>query len=454
MSTTLEEKIRQFVKVYFKSKQGIITENGNVLTVTYPDTGETFEYTYEQAIARQTKAQLITVGSPAFQQILKECLEKGAPCQIQINPKENVEALIRSYFKDTLYECQNCFKLSTDKETIHICHRTQPCYHKINYGKIESVNISRSETSKYFLFYNSVVFQNKLRPKSEEQLSILIDEKSNIFSCEEFNEDNFRNSAIEFQDTKSKLKPEVFDMLKTKVEEELITVLQEKVLLYDLSLGKEKKVKLRAFDKRLRRERREQVISKKHDFDYVKWQSNYEKLVKREEDSYVTSLSIRFINLLVINTTKLKFEIHLDNRATITGSFVLGINKPLETSCSICHTTITEGYATQDGLYVCGDCIRQSVDSGKCYSKKANLMFDKKLGEYIERDGGFICSVCGKKHSKLLEFKCSHDNSSICIYHYGTCDVCGKVFSKLNLTYTDEFERQMCPKHAKPRIEV
>ena len=47
-----------------------------------------------------------------------------------------------------------------------------------------------------------------------------------------------------------------------------------------------------------------------------------------------------------------------------------------------------------------------------------------------------------------LEFKCSHDNSSICIYHYGLCDVCGKVFSKLNLTYTDEFKRQLCPKHA------
>jgi hypothetical protein len=97
---------------------------------------------------------------------------------------------------------------------------------------------------------------------------------------------------------------------------------------------------------------------------------------------------------------------------------------------------------------VCGSCVRQSIDSGKVYSKKAALKTDETLNEYIEKDAGFVCSVCGKRHSRLLEFKCSHDNSSVCIYHYDLCDTCGKVFSKLNLSYTDEFKRKLCPKHA------
>ena len=109
----------------------------------------------------------------------------------------------------------------------------------------------------------------------------------------------------------------------------------------------------------------------------------------------------------------------------------MGINQPSEVTCPICHSTFTEGYATQDGQYVCSECTRQSVDTAKVYSKKAALSLDEKLGEYIEKDGGFICTVCGKKYSKLLEFKCSHDNSSVCIYHTGTY-ICAKP--SLNLT--------------------
>ena len=446
-------EIRQFIKTYVKSKQGEIAgENSDVFTVTYPNDADPHEYTYEPAIARETKAQLITAGSPAFQQILKECLENGAPCQVLVRPKESFEAVVKKYCKDSEFDCQSCRQLTAGEETIHLCTKTQPCYHQVNNGKIVSVDVGKTEPVRYFLFYFLATFQNKLRPKSEEKITVLMDEKGNFVPAEDFNEDSLlKNGAIELQDYKTKLKPDILDKLKTVADEKLSAILKEKVALYDLPLNKEKKAKLRSFEKRLRRERREHVISKKHDFDYVKWQSNYEALFRREEESYLTNIAVKFINLLVINTAKAKFEIKLNNKAVIPGCFILGINHSIEVNCPICHKSFSEGYATQDGLYVCADCTRQSIDTGKIYSKKAPLVLDEKLNEYIERDGGFICSVCGKKHSKLLEFKCSHDNSSVCIYHYGLCDICGKVFSKQNLTYTDEFQRKLCPKHAKSK---
>jgi hypothetical protein len=443
-------EIKEFVKAYVKSKMGQIAgEGGEIFTVTYSDDAEPYEYTYEPTVARQTKAQLITAGSPAFQQILRDCLENGAPCQVQAKPKGDMESLIRKYFKDSAFDCQNCYETSTG-EPAHICIKPQLCYHQINNGKIASVEVGKSEPQKFFLFYYSATFQNKLRAKNEEIIPILMDEKGTIISADGFSEDNLLyNEAVELQDAKTKLKPELFENLKYTADEKLSAILQQKVLLYELPLGKEKKAKIRSFEKRLRRERREQVISKRHNFDYVKWQASYDTLVKREEESYTTNIAVKFINLLAVNTAKVKFEVKLDNKAAINSSFILGINQPLEATCPICHNNFTEGYATQDGLYVCGDCTRQSVDTAKIYSKKANLALDEKLNEYIEKDGGFVCTVCGKKHSKLLEFKCSHDNSSVCIYHTGTCSVCGKVFSKLNLKYSSDFQRQLCPKHAK-----
>jgi hypothetical protein len=276
----------------------------------------------------------------------------------------------------------------------------------------------------------------------------LIDEDDKILS--RFDESNLlHNQALELTDGKSKLKPGVFEHLKAEVDKKLSAILEEKVMLYDLPLAKEKKAKVKGYERRLRRERREQVISKKHDFDYVKWQQNFEALLQREEENCTTNITARFINLLVIVTSKVKFEVNLDNKATISGSFIMGITQPHEATCPTCHNTFNEGYATQDGQYVCPNCIRQSIDTAKVYSKKANLALDEKLNEFIERDGGFVCTVCGKKHSKLFEIKCSHDNSSVCIYHTGTCSVCGNSFSKLNLKYTSDFQRQLCPKHAK-----
>ena len=270
----------------------------------------------------------------------------------------------------------------------------------------------------------------------------------NIVSAEDFSGKNvLDNEAIEIQDFKAKLKPTVFDELKAVADKKLEAILKEKLILFDLPLSKEKEAKLKSFDKRIRRERLEQAINSKYDLDSQKWQATHETLLKREEESLTTNIAVKFINLLVINTTKVSFELNLDNNATIHSSIILGINHTPEVTCPICRNAFSEGYATQDSLYVCKNCIRQSIDTAKIYSKKAPLKLDETLNEYFEQDAGFVCSVCGKKHSRLLEFKCSHDNSSVCIFHYDYCDLCGKIFSKLNLSSTDEFKRQLCPKH-------
>ncbi len=271
----------------------------------------------------------------------------------------------------------------------------------------------------------------------------------NFVSASDFREVDFlNNDALEIQDIKGKLTSAIFDKLKTVADQQLEIILKEKLVLFDLPLRKERKSKLRSFDKRLRKEHLEQLISGKVEFDQQRWQTNYEALLKREEESLTTNIAVKFINLLVINTHKVKFEVNLDNNSVIQASIVLGINSAPEVTCPICRNTFSEGYATQDSCYVCRNCIRKSMDTGEIYSKKAALKLDETLSEYIEQDAGFVCSVCGKRHSRLLEFRCSYDDSSVCISHYELCDKCGKVFSKLNLSYTDEFQRHLCPEHA------
>jgi len=390
-----------------------------------------------------------------FQQILKECLENGVLCQVLLNPKESFEALVKMYFKDSPLACEDCDKVTVRDEVVGICAKSPPCHHLINNGKIESVTVVKKEPARFFQFYFSAVFQNKLRPKNEETITVLMDEKGSVVSVGDFSGDDILNSEeIEIQDFKAKLEAGVFDKLKASADEKLECILKGKLVLFDLPLSSEKKSKLRSFDKRLRRERREKVISRKHDFDVQQWHADHEALLRREEESFITNIVVKLTNLLVINTAKIRVEINLDNKSTIHSSFVLGINHDIEVTCPVCRKPFSEGYATQDALYVCKNCIRQSVDTAKIYSKKAALTLDETLNEYFEHDSGFVCSVCGKRHSRLLEFKCSHDNSSVCIHHYDLCDVCGKVFSKNNLSYTEEFKRKLCPKHsAKPKLK-
>ncbi len=445
-----ETKIERFFKAYVDAQNGAITEKNEILQVTYPDK-PTEEYTYQPLIWREKKVSLIAPGSPAFQQILRDCQMNGVPCQIMLGPKESWETEIKRHFKDAPFACIDCDKITLGDEEVSVCVKPQVCYHQINNGKIRSIKMGKEEDVRYFQFFYSVIFYNKLRPKNEEIITVLLDEKGAVAEVASFGEGSFtEDKSFLVSDVKGKLKPDMFDSLKTVADEKLETLLREKVALFDLPLSKEKKAKLKAFEKRLKRERREQILSRKHDFDPLKWQNNYQALLKREEESYYTNISIKFTNLLVINTCKVKFEVNLDNNASIHSALTLGLNQTIEVACPICKKTFTEGYATQDSLYVCGNCTKQSIDTAKIYSKKAALTLDDTLNEYIEQGSGFMCSVCGKRHSRLLEFKCSHDNSSVCIAHYGFCDDCGsgKVYSKANLSYTDEFKHQLCPKHA------
>jgi hypothetical protein len=443
------EKIHQFIKAYVQAKNGTLSEHvKEVFAITLPDQSKATVYTYNPAVARDSEATLLTPGSPAFQQILKCCLENGVLSQISLSPKGNFEALISRYFHYSALACENCRKATIGEEKVRICEKPQLCFQQIKNGKIVSVRILKKEPTRYLQFYFAATFQNKLRPKNEELIKITLDENGKACNDTFIEQAIAHDECIEVQDVKSNFPISVFEKLEKVAYGSLDNLLEGKLLLFDLPLGRDKKAKLKAFERRLKRERRELVLSRKHDADPIEWQKNYEVLLRREEESFISSLTVRFINLLIVNTVKISFELTLDNNSIIRSLFVLGMNGAPDVSCQICKAPLTEGYATEDSLYVCHDCIRQSVETGKIYSKKAALRLDETLNEYFEHDSGFVCTVCGKRHCKLLEFKCSHDNSSICILHLGLCDVCKKPFSKSNLAHTEEFKRQLCPQHS------
>jgi outer membrane protein OmpA-like peptidoglycan-associated protein len=447
--------IENLFETYIKTKNGKITLKNNIINVTYPNKQEPEKYTYSPFIGREQKIPLISPGSPAFQQILRECQKNGITCQIRLNPKENIETNIKQYFKDTKTVCIDCDKITIEQKTINICTKQKNCYHQINNGKIVQIKTGKQEAIRYFQFHYTVTFHNKLRPKNEEIITIWLDENANVSETHFDNCNSITDKNILFSEDKSKVKPGLFDQLKETADKLLQNLICEKVALFNLPLNREKNFRLRAFEKRLKQERREQILSHKRDFDPLKWQNNYQTLLKKEEESYLTNISIKLVNFLVINTYKIKFDLILNNNALIHSTLTLGLNQPIEVTCPICKKKFAEGYATQDSLYVCKNCIKQSIDSNKIYSKKVNLSLDNLLNEYIEQDTGFICTVCRKRYSHLLEFKCSHDNSSICIQHYDFCDICGneKTYSKDNLTYTNEFKHQLCPKHTK-KIQI
>ena len=442
-------QIHKFIRAFVESKDGeLVDKSDEIFTIKYPKTLSAKEYTYQPVVAREKKIPLITTGSPAFQEILNECLENGLLCSVLLKSKADDESLLKDYFKDSPFACEDCDRVSIEKEEVSFCVKSPRCYHQINNAKIVSMKINKKERVRFFQFYFSAVFQNKLRPRNEETIMILIDEDGNIAGTGDFHEhDLLKNKAVEILDAQSSLETKVFDKLKILVDEKLDSILKEKLAFFDLPLNKDIKTKLRSYDKRLREERREKLISKNHDFDEKRWQANHDALLKREEESYRTHIVVKFLNLLIINTDKVSFEINLDNNSTINSSFVLGVNAPSQVTCPSCGKTFFEGYATQDSYYLCRDCIRQSIETGRIYSTKQDLALDSTLNEYIEPDLGFVCSVCGKRSSRLLEFKCNHDNSSVCIHDYGLCNNCGRIFSEANLTPSKESNRKLCPKH-------
>jgi hypothetical protein len=68
-----ETNIERFFEAYVESKQGkIIKKADEIFAVTYPDKA-TEEYTYQPIVGREKKVPLIAPGSPAFQQVLRDC---------------------------------------------------------------------------------------------------------------------------------------------------------------------------------------------------------------------------------------------------------------------------------------------------------------------------------------------------------------------------------------------
>ena len=176
-------KIHSFIKSFVKSKNGELIEQSNeVFTVKYPNQPSATEYTYEPAVAREKKTLLMTTGSPTFQQILNECLENGVLCQIKVNLKGEFETLLKNYFKDSPFTCQDCTKVTVDKEWVSICEKTQVCHHQINNGKIVSVKMIKNEPVRYYQFFFSATFRNKLRLNNDDLIILLMDEEGNIVS--------------------------------------------------------------------------------------------------------------------------------------------------------------------------------------------------------------------------------------------------------------------------------
>lgn len=436
----------RFVRAYFRERGCQVNGKPDEVFAVVCADQSVQEYTYEASVARERKVPLLAPGSAAFQQILKDCQEDGLLCQIALKPKGSSEEALQCFFMDIPTDCTCCERYSKQAS---LCLKPKPCHHKINNGKIAAAKTTKAEPVRFLQFYFSVTFHNRLRAKSEETITVLVEEKTGEICRDPFDLGGLAQLGVEVLDFKSKVKSDIFQNFKATAGEKVKEAVSGKLTLFDLPLCRARKAKLKAFERRLRKERKEHVISKKHDFDYLKWQNDYDVLLKREEESYETNVSVKFTNLLVVNTQKVKCQLTLDNGANIDIQFTLGLEPNVEATCSICKKQFTEGYATQDGLYVCADCTRQSIDTGKMYSKKARLTHDEKLNEFFESDAGFICSVCGKKFSRLQEFKCSHDGSSVCVSHFDRCDDCGKVFSKNNLTYTAEFKHQLCPTHAK-----
>ena len=63
------------------------------------------------------------------------------------------------------------------------------------------------------------------------------------------------------------------------------------------------------------------------------------RFLRREEESFTTNIAVKFINLLVINTSKIRFELNLDNNSAIHSSIILGVNHNAEVACPICRKT-------------------------------------------------------------------------------------------------------------------
>ena len=170
-------ELHKFVKQYVVTKSGELAEiSEEIFQVKYPNSVAAKEFTYQPLIARERNISLMGTGTPAFQQILKESLEKGILCSVEIMEGEPIDSALKQYFKDSLYGCPDCDVTKVGNSSRYLCIKSPPCCHRVNNGSVESIRVASQQDIELFQFYFSVTFQSRLRPKSEELIVLLFDE--------------------------------------------------------------------------------------------------------------------------------------------------------------------------------------------------------------------------------------------------------------------------------------
>jgi len=174
-----EKNIEDFFEGYIKAKNGNLTFEDDVIYVTYPDKSKE-EYTYRPAVGKQKKVPLIAPGSPAFQQVLRECQDNGVLCQIQLNPKECMKNEVKRHFKDAEFACINCDKVTVGEKEVSVCVNPQGCHHLINCGKISQIKIGKQEPTRFFQFkiFSSSASESQIITPAFSASSFACSEKS------------------------------------------------------------------------------------------------------------------------------------------------------------------------------------------------------------------------------------------------------------------------------------
>jgi hypothetical protein len=435
--------LHKFIKAYVTSEGGDLVDIcEEYFTVEFSGQLSPTKYTYQPVVSRESKIDLIATGSPALESIVRDCLSKGILSSVLLRMKESPEELLRNRFKDIDYSCELCEKVNIKNRELSFCTRSPRCYHRINNAKIESVKIEKSEPLRLFQFYFSVLFRNKLR-KNEEMIKILIDEEGNLHHSE-----ILENPDLELIDSTERLDVALFDKLNAIVNETLDSVLEEKKGVFDMPLKRQVVNRLRTLERKLEEERLQRTITKKSwQFDEENWEVQRNAILKGEEEALKTQISVKFLNLLLVRTERIHTEIHLTNNSRIRFSHIVGLSESTELQCPRCKKLFSSGYATEDGFYLCEDCIKQSLETRKIYSSDFDLDIDSTTNEYIEKNEGFRCSVCGSLNSKFFEFRCSHDGSQVCYNCYDVCAKCGKLFSTRYMERCKESGNPYCREH-------
>lgn len=434
--------IHKFIRNFIESDNGVVEDvHEDYFTIKTRSLISPAEYTYKAAIAHEKKIDLIATGSPAFNGIIDECLKDGILCSVDIKSNTKEEDFLKSFFKNQEYHCEYCEKIPIKEKDIYFCTKNPKCYHKINNAKISTIKIIQKKPIKLAQFFYSIYFNNKLK-KSEELISILLDEYGNHVEADVLN-----NDALAFSESNEIIDLNFFDRLNPLSNEILDKIIDDKKKIFNLQLKKEIDKKLISLEKKLDDQVLEQSISKKWKFDEQEWIHEKGAILSKEKDDLETFVNVKFLNLLILKTYQVSFEITLDNNSSIKSSFLLGVDRHVRVSCPFCNREFSEGYGTEDGYYVCLDCINQSIETKNIYSKNFILNKDNTSGEYIEKDKGFICSVCKKQNSTLFEYHCNYNNSKVCYNCFDYCSKCGNIFSLNNLNKTKNTSKLYCHAH-------